>query len=76
MVLDNHKRFLWRTVDGVIDPALEADFEQVSESGFGVPANNHRIYNGISIESAGTDYLWILCGSAGGSIRAYRTNNN
>lgn len=67
---------LWRTVDGVTDPALEADFEQVSTSGFGDAANNQRIYNGISIASEGTDYLWILCGKAAGSLRVYRTNNN
>jgi hypothetical protein len=67
---------LWRTVEGVTDPALESDFEQVSTSGFGDAANNHRIYNGISIASAGTDYLWVLCGKEAGSLRVYRTNNN
>jgi hypothetical protein len=67
---------LWRTVEGVTDPVSESDFEQVSASGFDDADNNQRIYNGLSIASGGTDYLWILCGKEAGSLRVYRTNNN
>ncbi len=66
---------IWRTVNGVTDPAFEGDFEQVSTGGFGDSANNQRIYNGISIVDGSTYYLWVLCGKAAGSIRIYRTSN-
>ena len=55
----------------------ESDFTQVSTDGFGDAANNKKIYNGVSIASAGTDYLWILTGGgADGKVRVYRTNND
>jgi hypothetical protein len=66
---------LWRTVLGVTDPAMEADFEPVSTDGLGDPANNQRFYNGLSISSGGIDYLWILSGRSGGSVSVYRTMN-
>ena len=66
---------IWRTAAGVTDPAIEADFEPVSTDGFGDPANNQRIYHGLSISDGGTDYLWLLSGKSGGSIRVYRTIN-
>ena len=68
---------LFRTKVGITDPALESDFEQVSTSGFGDAANNKIIYNGLSIASAGADYLWILCGEGDdGKVRVYRTDNS
>jgi hypothetical protein len=67
---------LWRTVVGVTDPSIEADFEPVSTDGFGDPANNQRVYHGVSISSGGEDFLWLLSGKSGGSVRVYRTNNN
>jgi hypothetical protein len=51
---------LWRTKFGIIDPTLDFDFEPVSTDGFGDPANNQRIYHGLSISSGGNDYLWLL----------------
>jgi hypothetical protein len=66
---------LWRTVFGVTDPNIEADFEAVSTDGFGDPAINQRIYHGLSISSGGVDYLWVLSGSSGGSMNVYRTTN-
>jgi hypothetical protein len=66
---------IWRTAAGVTDPAIEADFEPVSTDGFGDPANNQRIYHGLSIADGGTDYLWLLSGKSGGSIRVYRASN-
>jgi hypothetical protein len=67
---------LWRTVLGVTDPNIEADFEPVSTDGFGDPVNNQRIYHGLSISSGGEDYLWLLSGKSGGTVSVYRTNNN
>jgi hypothetical protein len=66
---------VWRTKSGVTDPLAESDFEPVSTDGFGDPANNQRIYHGLSIADAGTDYLWLLCGKSGGSIQVYRSSN-
>jgi hypothetical protein len=66
---------LWRTAAGITDPAFVGDFEPVSLDGFGDLANNQRIYSGLSISDGGTDYLWLLCGKSGGSLRVYRTIN-
>ncbi len=66
---------LWRTAAGVTDPVLDADFEPVSTNGFGDPANNQRIYHGLSISDGGTGYLWLLSGKSGGRIRVYKTSN-
>jgi hypothetical protein len=66
---------IWRTLPGVTDPSLDIDFEQVSLDGFGNPAENQRIYHALSISYEDTDYLWLLCGKSGGSIRVYRTCN-
>jgi hypothetical protein len=66
---------VWRTLDGVTEPLAEGDFEPVSTDGFGDPANNQRIYHGLSISSGGEDYLWLLSGKSGGIIHVYRTNN-
>jgi hypothetical protein len=66
---------IWRTAAGVTDPASEIDFEPVSTDGLGDPVNNQRIYHGLSITDGGDDYLWMLCGKAGGSIRVFRTKN-
>jgi hypothetical protein len=66
---------LWRTKFGITDPTLDSDFEPVSIDGFGDPANNHRIYHGLSISSGGNDFLWLLSGMSGGNIRVYRTSN-
>ncbi len=66
---------VWRTMAGKTDPILASDFEPVSTDGFGDPANNQRIYHGLSIASGGTDYLWLISGKSGGSIRFYRTKN-
>jgi hypothetical protein len=66
---------VWRTMAGVTDPVFASDFEPVSTDGFGDPANNLKIYHGLSIPSGGTDYLWLLSGKSGGSIRFYRTSN-
>jgi hypothetical protein len=66
---------VWRTVLGVTDPQVEGDFEPVSTDGLGDPANNQRIYHGLSISSGGKDYLWFLSGKSGGSVRVYRTTN-
>jgi hypothetical protein len=66
---------LWRTAVGITDPGLEGDFEPVSLDGFGDLTNNQRIYNSLSISDGGTDYLWLLSGKSGGSIRVYRTIN-
>jgi hypothetical protein len=66
---------VWRTMAGVTDPVFASDFEPVSTDGFGDPANNERIYHGLSSPSSGTDYLWLLSGKSGGSIRFYRTSN-
>jgi hypothetical protein len=66
---------VWRTMAGVTDPVFASDFEPVSTDGFGDPANNETIFHGLSIPSGGTDYLWLLSGKSGGSIRFYRTQN-
>jgi hypothetical protein len=66
---------LWRTVFGVTDPTMEAEFEAVSTDGFGNPANNQRLYHGLSISSGGVDYLWVLSGMSGGTMNVYRTTN-
>jgi hypothetical protein len=66
---------LWRTTLGVTDPTIETDFEPVSIDGFGDPANNQRLYNGLSISSGGVDYLWLLSGKSGGNVNIYRTSN-
>jgi len=66
---------IWRTSAGVTDPVSALDFEPVSIDGFGDPAENQRIYHGLSISNGGTDYLWLLCGKSGGSVRVYRSTN-
>jgi hypothetical protein len=66
---------LWRTNAGVITPSSIADFEPVSTDGFGDPANNQRIYHGLSISSGGVNYLWLLSGKSGGAVSVYRTSN-
>ncbi|KPJ82515.1 MAG: hypothetical protein AMS17_18920 [Spirochaetes bacterium DG_61] len=66
---------LWRTVAGITDPEFDSDFEPVLTDGLGDPANNQRIYHGLSITDGGTDYLWLLCGKDGGNVRVYRTKN-
>jgi hypothetical protein len=66
---------LWRTVAGVTNPVIQADFEPVSTDGFSDPANNQRIYHGLSISSGCDDFLWLLSGKNDGTINVYRTNN-
>jgi hypothetical protein len=66
---------LWRTASGITDPAVEGDFEPVSVDGFGDPVNNQILYNCLSISDGGNDYLWLLTGNSGGSIKVYRTAN-
>jgi hypothetical protein len=66
---------VWRTKSGVTEPFFASDFEQVATSGLGDQANNQRIYHGLSINDRGENYLWILCGKSGGTVRVYRTKN-
>jgi hypothetical protein len=66
---------LFRTKQGVTEPQSASDFEQVSTSGLGDPSGNQKIYHGFSISDHGTDYLWLLCGKSGDSLRVYRTSN-
>jgi hypothetical protein len=66
---------VWRTGPGVTDPLSESDFEAVDKNGFGDPAKNQVIYSVLSTPEGGVDYLWLLCGKPGGTLRVYRTKN-
>jgi hypothetical protein len=66
---------IWRTVPGTDEPDLTTDFEPVTDDGMGDASNNLRIYHGISIADGGEDYLWLLCGKEGASLRVFRTKN-
>jgi hypothetical protein len=66
---------VWRSLEGVTDPQFESDFEPVTLDGFGDPAFNQLIYHGLSISDKIKDYLWLLCGKSGDSLRIFCTNN-
>jgi hypothetical protein len=66
---------VWRSLDGVTNPQFESDFEPVTMDGFGDPAFNQRIYHGLSIADKTKNYLWLLCGKSGDSLRVFRTSN-
>jgi hypothetical protein len=66
---------VWRSRSGVTDPLTESDFEAVDVNGLGDPAKNLRIYHALSAQHDGVDYLWLLCGKPGETLRVYRTKN-
>jgi hypothetical protein len=57
------------------DPLVEADFQTVTNDGFGQGSDVTTIYHALSIEDNGTDYLWVLCGKNSDVLRVYRTSN-
>lgn len=57
------------------DPLVAADFQTVTNDGFGQSTNITTIYHALSIVDNGTYYLWVLCGKNLNVLRVYRTSN-
>ncbi len=78
---------IWRSKAGVTNPATETDFEAVCENGnacwdptwqfgLGQTTSNSRIFDSISVNDAGTDYLILNTGDGVNPMKIYRTTNN
>lgn len=79
---------IWRTKSGVTKPTSESDFEAVCQDtgtvcavpskqfGWGVGNGNSKIFDGISVNDAGTDYVVISARTGSNPFRIYRTANN
>lgn len=66
---------MYRTLPGVSAPSAQTDFEQVSSGGLGYPASIQKIFHAVSVSDGSDDYLWVLCGTAGGNMYVFRTSN-
>lgn len=87
---DNHVNGLnvWRTKDGVTSPTDETDFEAVCQTGnacfqpekqFGMVTSgvtDKKIFDAISVNDAGTDYLIFNSRNGTEPMRVYRTSND
>jgi len=77
---------IWRTKSGVTKPTSESDFEAVCQSSgtvcsvpskqFGLGGVDTRIFDGISVNDAGTDYVIVSARNGTNPLRIYRTANN
>jgi hypothetical protein len=59
----------------VANPLVAADFQTITNDGFGQGSDVTTIYHALSIVDSGTYYLWVLCGKNGNKLRVYRTSN-
>ncbi len=77
---------IWRTKSGVTRPTADSDFEAVCGTGgtvcavpskqFGWNGSNTKIFDGISVNDGGTDYVIITARTGTAPLRIYRTTNN
>lgn len=66
---------MYRTLSGMSAPSAQSDFERVSSGGLGDPASIQKIFHAVSVSDGSDDYLWVLCGTAGGNMYVFRTSN-
>jgi hypothetical protein len=76
---------VWRTKAGITSPSVESDFEAVCQTGsvcsiatkqYGFGGSDKTIFDALSVNDAGTDYLIISARTGIDPLRIYRTNNN